>query len=192
MNLLAETAGLAHTFRILAVFDKHFQRQWRVRNVKVIVGEDFETVRHPHHGSGHEEYDEKLKEGIKQLRTCEQAVFHYLHMQTRVTRSSAPFGCCGTTPASRRTWRVPTDAAFSNTPWTSRPVWRHRSNPSSTTTSQSWLHSQLATKTRKFPLPPRPYWRPERASHFTEDQRGPQRTLNGTKSNLLTNTPPGW
>ena len=35
LNLLAETAGLAHSFRILTVFDKHFQRLWRATDVKV-------------------------------------------------------------------------------------------------------------------------------------------------------------
>ena len=40
MCLLSETSGLAHTFRILTVFDKHFQRQWRARDIKVIVDDD--------------------------------------------------------------------------------------------------------------------------------------------------------
>ena len=37
MDLLAEQSGLAHSFRILAVFDKHFQRLWRAKDVKVII-----------------------------------------------------------------------------------------------------------------------------------------------------------
>lgn len=38
MNLLAEqSTGLAHSFRMLSVFDKHFQRLWRPRDVKVVV-----------------------------------------------------------------------------------------------------------------------------------------------------------
>lgn len=37
MDLLAEQSGLAHSFRILAVFDKHFQRLWRARDVKIII-----------------------------------------------------------------------------------------------------------------------------------------------------------
>ena len=37
MDLLAEQAGLAHSFRILAVFDKHFQRLWRARDMKIII-----------------------------------------------------------------------------------------------------------------------------------------------------------
>jgi hypothetical protein len=37
MNLLAEQSGLAHSFRILAVFDKHFQRLWRARDMKMII-----------------------------------------------------------------------------------------------------------------------------------------------------------
>ena len=37
MNLLGETAGLAQSFRLLSLFDKHFQRQWRPKDVKVIV-----------------------------------------------------------------------------------------------------------------------------------------------------------
>ena len=37
MNLLAErSGGLAQSFRILSVFDKHFQRQWCPRDLKVI------------------------------------------------------------------------------------------------------------------------------------------------------------
>ena len=45
MNLLSETAGLAHTFRILAVFDKHFQRLWRANDIKVIIEEDSKFYR---------------------------------------------------------------------------------------------------------------------------------------------------
>lgn len=38
MNLLAEqSGGLAQSFRILAVFDKHFQRLWKPQDNKVIV-----------------------------------------------------------------------------------------------------------------------------------------------------------
>ena len=37
MDLLAEQSGLAHSFRILAVFDKHFQRLWRARDIKIII-----------------------------------------------------------------------------------------------------------------------------------------------------------
>jgi hypothetical protein len=38
MNLLAEKQdGLAQSFRILSVFDKHFQRLWRPKENKVIV-----------------------------------------------------------------------------------------------------------------------------------------------------------
>ena len=37
MNLLAEKSdGLAQSFRILCVFDKHFQRLWRPQEHKVI------------------------------------------------------------------------------------------------------------------------------------------------------------
>lgn len=39
MNLLSETSGMAQSFRILAVFDKHFQRQWRARDIKLILEE---------------------------------------------------------------------------------------------------------------------------------------------------------
>jgi hypothetical protein len=38
MNLLAEqSAGLAQSFRILSVFDKHFQRLWKPLEVKILV-----------------------------------------------------------------------------------------------------------------------------------------------------------
>jgi hypothetical protein len=37
MDLLAEQSGLAQSFRILAVFDKHFQRLWRARDIKIII-----------------------------------------------------------------------------------------------------------------------------------------------------------
>ena len=38
MNLMAEGQdGLAQSFRILSIFDKHFQRLWRPEESKVIV-----------------------------------------------------------------------------------------------------------------------------------------------------------
>ena len=40
MNLLSETSGLSHSLRILTVFDKHFQRLWRARDIKLIVEDD--------------------------------------------------------------------------------------------------------------------------------------------------------
>ena len=37
MNLLAESSGgLAQSFRILCVFDKHFQKLWKIQDFKVI------------------------------------------------------------------------------------------------------------------------------------------------------------
>ena len=44
MNLLSETAGLSHSLRILTVFDKHFQRLWRARDIKLIVEDDFSSA----------------------------------------------------------------------------------------------------------------------------------------------------
>ena len=56
MNLLTETSGLAYSFRFLAMFDKHFQRQWRARDVKIIV-EDAGPYQH-NNGIGDDDADD--------------------------------------------------------------------------------------------------------------------------------------
>ena len=42
MNLLAETGGLVQSFRILSLFDKHFQKLWKPENLKVIKPKTFD------------------------------------------------------------------------------------------------------------------------------------------------------
>ena len=34
---LAETSGLSYALRILSVFDNDFQRQWRARDIKIVI-----------------------------------------------------------------------------------------------------------------------------------------------------------
>ena len=34
---LAETSGLSYALRILSVFDNDFQRQWRARDIKIMI-----------------------------------------------------------------------------------------------------------------------------------------------------------
>ena len=34
---MAETSGLSYALRILSVFDNDFQRQWRARDIKIMI-----------------------------------------------------------------------------------------------------------------------------------------------------------
>ena len=78
MNLLAEQSGLAQSFRILAVFDKHFQRLWRARDMKIIIQRSNpQSIAGPPSDEKEKEKDKDGKDTDKEKDKCESPVTNY-------------------------------------------------------------------------------------------------------------------